>query len=85
MKRLLFVLGPPGAGKGTMCEKLSDHYNIGNFSVGNLLREANNPEVEDCMMNARIVPIKITCEILMAAVMESQFDLLHCVALCCIQ
>ena len=76
MKKLMFVLGPPGAGKGTMCEKLSEHYKIGNFSVGNLLREANNPEVEDCMMNAKIVPLKITIGILMDAVAKSKFEML---------
>ena len=53
-----------------------EHYKIGNFSVGNLLREANNPEVEDCMMNAKIVPLKITIGILMDAVAKSKFEML---------
>ena len=76
LKKLIFVLGPPGAGKGTMCDQLSDFYNIGNFSVGQLLRETDNPTVEKCMMKAKIVPIEITCEILMEAVKKSNHEIL---------
>lgn len=39
MKRLIF-LGPPGAGKGTQAELLSQIYNIPHISTGYILREA---------------------------------------------
>lgn len=37
--RLVFI-GPPGAGKGTQCQRLSDHYNIPHLSTGQMLRQA---------------------------------------------
>ena len=37
--KVLFVLGGPGAGKGTQCEKLSAEYGMIHLSAGELLRE----------------------------------------------
>ena len=35
----VILLGPPGAGKGTIAEKLSTHYSIPHLSTGDVLRE----------------------------------------------
>eukprot|EP00029_Vermamoeba_vermiformis_P013513 TRINITY_DN8435_c0_g1_i1.p1 TRINITY_DN8435_c0_g1~~TRINITY_DN8435_c0_g1_i1.p1 ORF type:complete len:293 (-),score=39.64 TRINITY_DN8435_c0_g1_i1:75-953(-) len=42
--RVVFVLGRPGAGKGTLCDELKAKYHIEHLSVGDLLRAevANN-------------------------------------------
>ncbi len=37
--RLIFI-GPPGAGKGTQCQRLSDHFGIPHLSTGQMLRQA---------------------------------------------
>ena len=35
--RVAFVLGGPGAGKGTQCQKIVDHFGYAHLSAGMLL------------------------------------------------
>jgi len=46
MKKTLILLGPPGAGKGTVGGKLSEIYNLLLISSGDLLRENVNNHTE---------------------------------------
>lgn len=36
--RVLFILGGPGSGKGTVCDRLKEEYGFKHFSTGDLLR-----------------------------------------------
>ena len=38
-RKVYFVMGGPGAGKGTQCEKLAAHFNWSHLSAGELLRQ----------------------------------------------
>ncbi|KAF5396070.1 hypothetical protein PHET_10950 [Paragonimus heterotremus] len=66
-----FVLGGPGAGKGTVCEKIVQDYGFMHLSAGELLRQACNTagstygeEIERHMKAGTIVPAKVTCGLL---------------------
>ena len=66
------LLGAPGSGKGTQCEKLEKKlWNIKHISAGELLRdEMINPESEDgkfinqTLKAGKIVPVRITVKLL---------------------
>lgn len=45
-KRKLMMLGPPGAGKGTQAQLLSEHLSIPQISTGDMLREAKRKGTE---------------------------------------
>jgi len=63
-------MGPPGAGKGTQAQRLSQHLGIPHFSTGDLLREAiqNDPEIgpkaAEYMEAGRLVPDELVQKIL---------------------
>ena len=42
----LILLGPPGAGKGTQAERLTDDFNLAYIATGNILRTAVQEETE---------------------------------------
>lgn len=45
--KVVFVLGGPGAGKGTQSQKIVQHFGYDHLSAGDLLREErNNPNSE---------------------------------------
>jgi UMP-CMP kinase family protein len=74
-RRVIFVLGGPGSGKGTQCSKLVTAFkNVVHFSAGDLLREETKSESETGKMIAQmiregaIVPGHITIELLRKAI-----------------
>ncbi|KAL7055373.1 hypothetical protein AAHC03_022625 [Spirometra sp. Aus1] len=74
---VLFILGGPGAGKGTICQKIAETYNLVHLSAGELLRkEMADPlsnfaaEIEPYIKAGTIVPVEITCSLLHKAMLE---------------
>lgn len=75
---LLFVLGGPGAGKGTQCANLVRDYSFTHLSAGDLLRaEQDRPGSEfgdlirDYIKNGAIVPQEVTIQLLENAIKET--------------
>lgn len=68
--RIIFVLGAPGGGKNTQCDKVKAKYPVYHFSCGELLREAVNEKNEEAdyintlMKEGIIVPARITCSLM---------------------
>lgn len=65
--RVVFVLGGPGSGKGTMCAKIVDKYGWVHLSAGDLLRaerkdptSKNGELINDFIKEGKIVPVEIT-------------------------
>ncbi|QPG77140.1 bifunctional uridylate/adenylate kinase [Brettanomyces nanus] len=75
---VIFVLGGPGAGKGTQCQKLVDQYHFVHLSAGDLLRaEQKDPDsqygelIADCIKEGIIVPQEITIALLRKAIVKN--------------
>lgn len=72
--RVCFVLGGPGAGKGTQSELMKENYPCVHLSVGELLRnEQTNTEsphaalIQECLVAGKIVPVEISLKLLQNA------------------
>merc|ERR1719328_524521 len=75
---VIFVLGGPGAGKGTQCARIVEKFGHVHLSAGDLLRaERASPGsqygelIEHHITNGTIVPVAITCSLLERAMKES--------------
>lgn len=80
--KVVFVLGGPGSGKGTQCNKLMSRFGFKHLSAGDLLREErNNPNsefgelIEHHIKNGTIVPVEITCKLIERAMQRSNNNL----------
>lgn len=76
--KAVFVLGGPGAGKGTLCKKIVDEFGFVHLSAGDLLRaerakpnSKNGQLIDDYIKEGKIVPVEITCKLLQDAMEES--------------
>jgi len=78
-RRVVFVLGGPGSGKGTNCERLVRDFGVVHLSAGELLREAVRSGSEDGRLiqsiidDGKIVPSEITIRLLQRA-MDAAFQ-----------
>jgi len=77
LPKVFFVLGGPGAGKGTQCERLSSVYGLLHLSAGELLRaerSSGSPQgglIEELIREGKIVPSKITVDLIQKAMSTS--------------
>ncbi|XP_060958737.1 UMP-CMP kinase isoform X3 [Cannabis sativa] len=67
---ITFVLGGPGSGKGTQCEKIVETYGFNHLSAGDLLRREIASETEygtmilNTIREGKIVPSQVTVKII---------------------
>jgi len=80
--RVVFVLGGPGAGKGTQCDLLIQNYPCVHLSAGQLLRDEVQKKgdgssehaelIEECLVAGKIVPVEISLALLQKAMREAE-------------
>ncbi|RFU31047.1 hypothetical protein B7463_g5284, partial [Scytalidium lignicola] len=67
---LIYVIGCPGSGKGTLCKLLARDYVCRHISVGDLLRtlkddqDYQNVKVKDCIETGKLLPTTTIVNIL---------------------
>nr|XP_043887057.1 UMP-CMP kinase [Solea senegalensis] len=76
--QVVFVLGGPGAGKGTQCSKIVENYCYTHLSAGDLLRAERAREgsefgqlIASHIKEGKIVPVEITINLLRKAMEET--------------
>ena len=71
---VIFVLGGPGAGKGTQCGKMVEKYGYVHLSAGDLLRAERKSGsdvgdmIEEYIREGKIVPVEITVGLILKAI-----------------
>jgi len=68
---VVFVLGGPGAGKGTQCARLVEDFGFCHLSAGDLLRAEQHRQgseygilIQTCIREGTIVPMEVTIKLL---------------------
>ena len=75
---VIFVLGGPGSGKGTQCERIVRDFGFKHLSAGDLLRNevasgsALGVECETLMKEGKLVPMEVTISLLKSAMEKSE-------------
>ncbi|KAG8336772.1 UMP-CMP kinase-like [Homalodisca vitripennis] len=76
--KVVFVLGGPGAGKGTQCANIVKEFGFMHISAGDLLREERSKPgtkygelIDEHIRNGIIVPVEITCKLIEIAMQNS--------------
>lgn len=76
---VVFILGGPGAGKGTLCRYIVENFGYAHLSAGDLLREERvkpgseyGELIETHIRNGTIVPVEITCSLIDRAMQTSE-------------
>ncbi len=66
--KIIFVLGGPGSGKGTQCDRIVAKYKLTHLSAGDLLREevksgsATGQQLESVMKEGKLVPQEVSTD-----------------------
>jgi len=74
---IIWVLGGPGSGKGTQCERLIKRYGFQHLSSGDLLRDevasgsAKGKELNEMMKNGVLVPRAVVLDLIKQAMLKN--------------
>lgn len=63
--KIIIITGPPGAGKGTQAEILERKHGWHWFSIGQLFRDAHDPELDAILLKGDLVSPELTTDLVM--------------------
>ncbi|KAG2432920.1 hypothetical protein HXX76_008650 [Chlamydomonas incerta] len=79
-KRVVFVVGGPGSGKGTQCDMLARDFGVPFFSAGELIRSLiasgcpEGKQLQDIILQGQIIPSEVTVGLLQKAMATTPSD-----------
>ncbi|EFJ52351.1 adenylate kinase [Volvox carteri f. nagariensis] len=79
-KRVVFVVGGPGSGKGTQCDLISRDFGVPFFSTGDLIRSLiasgcpEGKQLQDIILQGQIIPSEVTVGLLQKAMASATSD-----------
>ena len=62
--KIIVLLGPPGAGQGTLAKKLVKRNGFQHISTGDMIRKSDDKELKDLIAKGKFVPDKIMIKLL---------------------
>uniref|UniRef100_A0A0M3ID21 Adenylate kinase isoenzyme 1 n=1 Tax=Ascaris lumbricoides TaxID=6252 RepID=A0A0M3ID21_ASCLU len=74
---IFFIVGGPGSGKGTQCDKIVAKYGLTHLSSGDLLRDevksgsARGAELNKIMEQGQLVPLEVVLDLVKEAMLEA--------------
>lgn len=77
-KPVIFIIGGPGSGKGTICDRLKAKYGFTHLSTGDLLREevasgsAKGKALNEIMVSGKLVTNELVLDLLASAIQKHQ-------------
>jgi len=74
--KIVIITGPPGAGKGTQAEILEEKHDWRWFSLGQLFRDAHDPELDAILLKGDLVSNEVATDLVVKEIKSTDQTIL---------